>query len=1098
MSNARLLTGGADRPLLAALRHAISHATEIEIAVSFIKFSGLDLIFEDLEVALLSEREVRLTILTSDYLDVTDPRALRRLMLLAERGADIRVFEAGKDESFHLKAYIFVRSEQGGLVSADAFIGSSNISRIALTDGLEWNYHIDFPNDADRHAAMRIDEIRDRFRQLLQLPKVIPLSYDWIEKYEVRYQATRKVTPIVRVAPGSDEPEPPIPEPRLHQQDALEALQQLRQRGGQRGLVVLATGMGKTYLAAFDFKAFGARRGLFVAHREEILLQAEESFLAVLPTLRIGRYTGKQKDTEFDVLFASVQTLGRDRHLNRFSPDFFDYIVIDEFHHAAATGYQRLLEYFQPAFLLGLTATPERSDRSDIVTLCDRNLVYRLDLFDGILSGQLCPFRYYGIFDAEVDYEHIPWRNGRFDPEKLSNKLATLGRARHAQQQWRERAGTRTLAFCASRRHADFMAEQFRKAGITALSVHAESEATRNEALEQLASGAIEVLFSVDLFNEGVDLPSIDTVMMLRPTESKILFLQQLGRGLRTAAGKEHLVVLDFVGNHHSFLNRPELLLGPLLGRAPNRRELLKALDERESLLPDGCFIHYDLEFIDFLKSMAANSLTEDYFKLRDSLQRRPTLTEMWRSGSSLLKLRQQYGSWWEFLDELGETTADEAGAIEAYGQWLRDLTTTKVSKSYKLVLLQTLLEHHAIQSQVTVQQLAQWSHDWFAEYPDWQSDLPDSLRPITEVPAGKWLSHWRSMPIKFWCTPESSGDSWFRLDGMHFAFQQSIAVDSLDTFAGMTQEILDWRFAQYRDRLPQSSLADVTVAPGDNETSTTADQLPFFPDIRIACGHFKTGSADAVEMVPMPEGFGALSPARHFIARASGNSMNGGRNPIQDGDYLLLEQITSASAGSITGDIVAIERQDVDGDNQYLLRKVLKDDNGQYLLRANNPDYADMPATEEMATFARFKGIVDPLHLFVGRSFMREAIPPLFGVEFNPGNWNSGHVVLAEQGVHVLLVTLNKQGKSQDHRYHDYFIDPQHFHWQSQNATTPESKKGQALVNHEAQGIQVHLFVRDHKLLNGKGAPFRYYGPVRYVRHSGSAPMSIEWEIGT
>jgi SOS-response transcriptional repressor LexA len=647
------------------------------------------------------------------------------------------------------------------------------------------------------------------------------------------------------------------------------------------------------------------------------------------------------------------------------------------------------------------------------------------------------------------------------------------------------------------RRHADFMADQFGKAGIESLSVHAESQTTRSEALEQLSSGAIKVLFSVDLFNEGVDVPSIDTVMMLRPTESSVLFLQQLGRGLRTDAGKEHLVVLDFVGNHHSFLNRPQLLLAPLLGSAPNRRELLKAVKESASLLPDGCFVNYDLEFVDILKSLAANHLSEEYFKLRDSLQRRPTLTEMWRSGSSLLKLRQQYGSWWEFLDELGETTADEAGAIEVYGQWFRDLTTTKVAKSYKLVLLQTLLEHHAIQNQVTVQQLAEWSYDWFVQREGWQADLPDSMRPITSVPVGKWLSHWRSMPIKFWCTPEASGDSWFRLDDMNFSFQQSIAVDSLDTFARMTQDILDWRFAQYKDRLPQSSLVDVTTTPDYDEPSAAEPQLPFFPNIRIACGHFKTGSAEVEELVRMPAGFGALSQARHFIARASGSSMNGGRNPIQDGDYLLLEQITSSTAGSITGDIVAIERQDASGDNQYLLRKVLKDANGQYILRANNPDYADLQATEEMATFARLKGVIDPLELFVGKSFMREEIPSLFGVEFNPGNWQSGHVVLAEQGVHVLLVTLNKQGKSQDHRYHDYFIDPQHFHWQSQNSTTPESKKGRALIDHESKGTQVHLFVRDHKLLNGKAAPFRYYGQVTYLNHSGRAPMSIEWEVG-
>jgi superfamily II DNA or RNA helicase len=1095
MSGQRLITGGADRPLLSALRHAISHATDIEIAVSFIKVSGLDLIFKDIETALLSQRQVRLRLLTSDYLCVTDPRALRKLMLLAERGADIRIFEVGAADSFHLKAYIFVRSEQGELVSADAFVGSSNISKIALTDGLEWNYHIDYPNDADLNASARITEIRSKFAGLLQLPQVRALSYEWIEQYERRYAQRRKVTPIIAVAPGSDEPEPDIPEPRLHQQEALLALTSARARGARRGLVVLATGMGKTYLAAFDASQFAAGRVLFVAHREEILLQAEESFLAVLPNRRIGRYTGKQKDSQFDLLFASVQTLGRTEHLQRFAPDYFSYVVVDEFHHAAASSYQKLINYFTPQFLLGLTATPERTDNSDILQLCDHNLVYRMDLFDGISTEQLCPFRYYGIYDAQVDYEHIPWRNGRFDPAKLSNKLATLGRARHAIKEWRRLAGQKTLVFCASIAHADFMAQQFNREDIAAVSVHTESDITRSEALEQLTDGTVNVLFSVDLFSEGVDMPSIDTVMMLRPTESKILFLQQLGRGLRLAADKPHLVVLDFVGNHQSFLNRPELLLGNLFDKAPNRSQLIKALREERWLLPDGCFIHYDLKFIEFLQSLAANHLSDDYFKLKENLKRRPTLTEMWRSGSNLAKLRQQYGSWWEFLDELGEAQLDERSAIEAYAQWFRDLTTTSVSKGYKLVLLQTLLEHKAIMNQSSVQQLARWAYQWFADRPDWQQDLPGSLSPLAAINASTWQAHWRKMPITHWCTAERSGECWFHVDDMNFSFQQTINVDSIDSFIRMTQEILDWRFAQYAsDRLTLAAVAAVAADPVDQNDAAPA-RLAYFPDIQIACGHFKTGYADTDESVAMPKGFGQLSQERHFIARASGNSMNGGKSPIYDGDYLLLEYITAENAGKISDQIVAIERQDFGADNQYLLRKVLKN-GSDYTLRANNPNYEDIPATEEMVTFARFKGKVDPLELFVGREFMREEIPPLFGVEFNPGNWQSGHVVLADQNAHVLLVTLNKQGKSQDHRYNDYFMDPQRFHWQSQNSTTPESKRGRELINHARQGIKIYLFVRQDKLRNKKAAPFQFHGAVIYSRHEGSAPMSIEWTL--
>lgn len=209
---------------------------------------------------------------------------------------------------------------------------------------------------------------------------------------------------------------------------------------------------------------------------------------------------------------------------------------------------------------LGLTATPDRTDQSDILSLCDDNLVFSRDLFMGVGSGLLVPFHYYGIFDEEVNYRAIPWRNGRFDPEQLSNKLATLARARHAFNVWKKRAQQRTLAFCVSIRHADFMARHFQQLGVKAEAVYAGSSLARGEALEQLTNGRLQVIFSVDLFNEGVDLPCIDTVMLLRPTESKILFLQQLGRGLRTATDKNYLVILDFIGNHKGFLHKPQAL----------------------------------------------------------------------------------------------------------------------------------------------------------------------------------------------------------------------------------------------------------------------------------------------------------------------------------------------------------------------------------------------------------------------------------------------------------------------------------------------------------------------------------------------------------
>jgi len=1088
-----LITGRDKHYLLHEIRAALKTATNIEIAVSFIRNSGLNLIIEDIEAAMSSSlRNVQLSLLTSDYMNITEPQALKRLMLLKERGADIRVYESKQATSFHLKSYIFVRNDEQGMTSARAFVGSSNISKTALTDGIEWNYRIDYPNDNDLESVARIQEIREQYNYLLTLPQVTSLTFDWIAKYEYRYQQARIVTPLHSSASLPGEREHAIPTPKEHQAEALVALSKAREEGLTKGLVVLATGMGKTYLAAFDVASFNAQKVLFIAHREEILLQAEASFLKILPNKKVGRYSGKQKDEEYDLLFASVQTIGQLAHLNKFTPDAFDYLVVDEFHHAAANGYQRLLQHFTPDFMLGLTATPNRTDGSDILKLCDNNLIYRQDLFDGVKAQVLCPFSYYGIFDKEVDYEHLPWRNGKFDPEKLSNKLATKGRSKHVLKEWQQKSQQVTLAFCVSRKHADYMADYFNEHGVKAASVHSDSALTRSEALEQLSSGDISVLFSVDLFNEGMDLPQIDTVMLLRPTESNILFLQQMGRGLRQSEGKDRLVILDFVGNHHSFLNRPEMLFAGLSDKPLTKRQLVKVAKNPSQLLPDGCYVNFDLEFIDFLESIVTDNLDTQYDKLKATLGRRPTYTEFFNSGASIDKLRRNRGSWWEFVDSKGDISPDELEVLELHLQWFKDLVATRLSKAYKLILLDTLIEHNAFQVHTSIDDLADWSRNWYLDNPVWLSDLPESKRNIQDLAKAAWKRHWQDNPITYWCTEEpDSGISWFTAANQAFNFNQSIQAEHSMAFLKMTKELVDQRLAAYKQsRLPTSDhTSNVIQFP---ETT----QLPFFPDIKIACGHFKTGNAEALELVNAPTGFGNLDSSKHFIARASGNSMNGGKNPIYDGDYLLLEQITPNNAGSISNSTVAIERQDTAGDNQYLLRKVLKEADGSYTLRAANPDYDDIQANEDMVTFARLKGKVDPLDLFVGQEFMREDIPPLFNETFNPGNWQSGHVVLNEKNVQVLLVTLNKQGKGSEHQYHDYFIDEKHFHWQSQNSTSPSNKRGKEIIEHKKLGSRVYLFVRESKLRGKTAAPFMFYGEVSYLEHKGEKPMNVTWEL--
>jgi len=1083
----KLVTGGEDH-FLPHLSQALSRATHVELAVAFVKTTGIRLLMPDLLAALSrqtssGEPECQVRILTSDYLDVTDPEALRLLLLLQEQehGAEVRVYVTS-GSSFHLKAYVLARVSREEVIEGTAFVGSSNISRQALQDGLEWNYRITYPADPG------FLETRQRFAELFAHPRTVPLSDAWIDEYE-----RRRVPPPRAVEAGSQEQEP-APEPTAIQREALDALEESRARGFRRGLVVLATGLGKTWLAAFDSKQLGARRILFIAHREEILNQAAETFLRIRPKSRVGLYMGGSHDVDVDTLCASVQTLARASHLERFAPQHFDYVVIDEFHHAAAATYRRLLGHFVPSFLLGLTATPDRTDQSDILSLCDDNLVFTCNLFRGIETRLLAPFHYYGIHDESVDYHEIPWRNGKFDPEQLSNKLATLARARHAIDEWRKRAQKRTLAFCVSVRHADHMAAQFEKAGIASAAVYAGSTMGRAEALERLRDGRLSAIFSVDLFNEGVDLPGIDTIMMLRPTESKILFLQQLGRGLRRSHEKAHLVVLDFIGNHQSFLQKPQALFGvdsTYKALAAFAREVEKGQLE----LPDGCYANYDLRIIEFLKALDSAGTEKEYEALSASLGRRPTLTEFYRAGASIQAMRRQHGGWFDLVAEQEDLDQAEIRALGTFGGLLREVEVTAMTKSFKMVLLEALLELDGLEVPPTTSMLAQRSWEVLRRRLTLLSDLPEDIAASSDGGSSRWQRYWQDNPINAWIggNREKRDSAFFRVENARFHLTLPLPGDLREPLKAMLQELVDFRLATYEARSPAAAEA-TNVIPFTPKKAFV--ELPYFPNLKIACGHFRAGRADAEEHRALPPAYGQLDPSRHFIARATGNSMDGGKNPIRDGDYLLLELVSPSNAGSITGTVMAIERQDEAGDNQYLLRVVKKDSERGYVLVANNPAYEDLATTDDMRTLARLKAVVDPFDLIVGQAFAREDIPALFGETFNPGSWNVGHVVLNDKKIHVLLVTLNKQGKAREHRYHDHWIDEHTFHWQSQNTTSPASKRGQEIIHHEAKGIAIHLFVRDAKLEGRTAAPFVYRGMARHLSHSGSNPMSVTFSV--
>lgn len=799
----RLTTGTAQDPLLPKLLEAIYQATDIEIAVSFIQPSGLELLFEPLLEALSKGAAIRL--LTSDYLNITHPRALRELLMLVERGAQVRVFECTGQTSFHLKSYIFTQSKGAQTIKGCAFIGSNNISRTALTHAYEWSWRHDWLPPEDSAAAQEFVKIRQAFAQLFAEPSCVSLTADWIDAYSTRRHIN---LPLLAPVSGFIDEDIEQPSPSSVQVEALQALLNTRTEGFSRGLVVLATGMGKTWLAAFDALQMQAKRVLFVAHREEILLQAQAVFNRVHPTARTGLFQGALKEHEADLVFASVQSLSTPEALQRFTSEHFDYIVVDEFHHASAPSYRRILQHFNPQFLLGLTATPERTDQADILTLCDNNLVFERNLVHGINEQLLAPIHYYGIYDEYVDYQEIPWRSGRFDPAQIEFAFATQKRAKHIYQHWLKHKQTRTMGFCISQKHADYMSQYFQQQGVRAGAVYAGSQLTRHGALQQLAAGQLQVIFSVDMFNEGMDLPALDTVLMLRPTESKIIFLQQLGRGLRLSENtdKTHLVVLDFLGNHQSFLNSPAALLGE-----KDRNTVLNTIRQQQPIeLADGCFINFAPELVNFWEKLArkiGNTAAQDYQHLRDELGHRPTAAEFFHKGYDLSKMRREAGSWLALVAEQ-EADAQLKQLLSEHGEFFaKGVETTSMTKSFKGFLYQAFIDLDGVQGPVATAQLAKRSRQLLEHRPDdLRSELPVSIQQAN-ADSRPWLTYWRKNPIFYSCQKnKNSSQAWFIEQDDHFALNFNVAPELQETFANYFQELIDLRLAQYfaRKKRPQ------------------------------------------------------------------------------------------------------------------------------------------------------------------------------------------------------------------------------------------------------------------------------------------------------
>ena len=804
-----VMTGGSDRrmQLYYQLIQSLKKADSVDIIVSFLMESGVKMLLEELDNAL--KRGAKIRILTGNYLGITQPSALYLLKKKLGSRVDMRFYNE-KERSFHPKSYIFHYERY-----SDIYIGSSNISRSALTSGIEWNYRFSSVSDPKNYEKFYqvFEDLFEHHSIIIDNEELKRYSQNWhrpavakdLERYEYSHQNEENESEDTKVRL--------LYEPRGAQIEALCALEDTRAEGAKRALVQAATGVGKTYLAAFDSKSY--ERVLFVAHREEILKQAAASFRNVRNSEDYGFFTGEEKSTDKSVIFASVATLGRSEYLSEkyFAPDYFQYLVIDEFHHAVNEQYQRIVKYFKPQFLLGLTATPERMDGRNIYELCDYNVPYEISLKDAINKGMLVPFHYYGIYD-DTDYSGLHLIRGRYDEKELNETyIGNVHRHDLIYKYYCKYGSKKALGFCCSRAHAEEMAKEFCERGIPSVAVYSNTNGTyseeRGKAIEKLKSGEIRVIFSVDMFNEGVDITSVDMVMFLRPTESPIVFLQQLGRGLRRSKGKEYLNVLDFIGNYEKAGRVRFLLTGRTLGK----NEYYNPADR--SAFPDDCLIDFDMKLIDLFSEMdkkhlkIKDQIRNEYYRVKELLGRIPSRMDLFTyMDDDIYRVAithskdNPFKRYLDFRKELGELTEEENLLYSGIGrEFINLIENTNMSKVYKMPVLMAFYNHGNIRSQVSEEELLDSWKEFFSTGTNWKDlDTGITYEKYCSISDKEHIKKILQMPVHFL---QESGKGFFvKKEGTALALKEDLTDVILQpAFGEQMKDVIEYRAMDYYRR---------------------------------------------------------------------------------------------------------------------------------------------------------------------------------------------------------------------------------------------------------------------------------------------------------